>query len=107
MIGVGAGAAALIAAILLNLGTQPSGLLYSNLDLREAGTITQQLEQSGIHYEVRGDGSTIMVPRDQVASPRLMLSGHGLPTSGSVGYEIFDSNNALGQTDFVQQLNRQ
>lgn len=107
MIGVGAGAAALIAAILMNLGTQPNALLYSNLDLREAGSITQQLEQSGVHYEVRGDGSTIFVPRDQVASTRLMLSGHGLPTSGSVGYEIFDSNNALGQTDFVQQLNRQ
>jgi flagellar M-ring protein FliF len=28
-------------------------------------------------------------------------------TSGSVGYEIFDTSNALGQTDFVQQLNRQ
>ena len=36
-----------------------------------------------------------------------MLSGKGLPTSGSVGYEIFDQTNALGQTDFVQQLNRQ
>lgn len=107
MIGVGAGAAALLAAILLNLGSQPNALLYSNLDLREAGSITQQLEQSGIHYEVRGDGSTILVPRDQVASTRLMLSGRGLPTSGSVGYEIFDSNNTLGQTDFVQQLNRQ
>ena len=28
-------------------------------------------------------------------------------TSGSVGYEIFDTSSALGQTDFVQQLNRQ
>jgi flagellar M-ring protein FliF len=36
-----------------------------------------------------------------------MLSSKGLPTSGSVGYEIFDQGNALGQTDFVQQLNRQ
>src|SRR4029453_14863812 len=48
-----------------------------------------------------------MVPRDQVASTRLMLSSKGLPTAGSVGYEIFDNANALGQTDFVQQLNRQ
>src|SRR4029450_3938782 len=37
----------------------------------------------------------------------LMLSGKCLPAAGSVGYEIFDSNNTLGQTDFVQQLNRQ
>jgi flagellar M-ring protein FliF len=36
-----------------------------------------------------------------------MLSSKGLPTSGSVGYEIFDNAPSLGQTDFVQTLNRQ
>src|SRR5262249_18185680 len=86
---------------------EPKALLYSNLDLKEAGSITQALDQGGIKYEVKGDGSTILVPRDQVASTRLMLSSKGLPTAGSVGYEIFDNANALGQTDFVQQLNRQ
>ena len=45
--------------------------------------------------------------RDKVASTRLLLSGKGLPTSGSVGYEIFDNAPAMGQTDFVQTLNRQ
>lgn len=107
MIGVGAGAAALIAAIMLNIGAQPDALLYSNLDLREAGTITQALDQAGIKYVVKGDGSTILVNRDQVASTRLMLSGKGLPTAGSVGYEIFDNANALGATEFTQNLNRQ
>jgi flagellar M-ring protein FliF len=105
LLGVGGGGAALIITILLNLATPPMGLLYSNLDLREAGTITQALDQAGIKYELRGDGSTIMVSRDKVASARLMLAGKGLPTASSVGYEIFDSQSALGQTDFVQQLN--
>ena len=50
---------------------------------------------------------TIAPARDKVASTRLMLSSKGLPTSGSVGYEIFDNASALGQTDFVQNLNRQ
>ncbi|HET6969612.1 MAG TPA: flagellar basal-body MS-ring/collar protein FliF [Phenylobacterium sp.] len=106
ILGIGAGLAAVLAAVFMNLG-QPKALLYSNLDLKEAGTITGALDQAGIKYEVKGDGSTIMVARDQVASTRLMLSGKGLPTAGSVGYEIFDNANALGQTDFVQQLNRQ
>jgi flagellar M-ring protein FliF len=105
LLGVGGGGAALIITILLNLATPPMGLLYSNLDLREAGSITQSLDQAGIKYELRGDGSTIMVSRDKVASARLMLAGKGLPTASSVGYEIFDSQSALGQTDFVQQLN--
>jgi len=106
ILGLAAGLAAVAAAIFMNLG-QPKALLYSNLDLKEAGTITAALDQAGVKYEVKGDGSTIMVPRDDVASTRLLLSGKGLPTAGSVGYEIFDEANALGQTDFVQQLNRQ
>ncbi|MBL8770795.1 MAG: flagellar M-ring protein FliF [Phenylobacterium sp.] len=105
-LGIAAGAVAVFTAIFMGLG-QPKALLYSNLDLKEAGSITTALDQAGVKYEVKGDGSTIMVPRDQVASTRLMLSSKGLPTAGSVGYEIFDEANALGQTDFVQQLNRQ
>lgn len=106
ILGVGAGVAAALFALTMNLG-EPKALLYSNLDLREAGSITQALEAAGVKYEVKGDGSTILVARDEVASTRLMLSSKGLPTAGSVGYEIFDEANALGQTDFVQQLNRQ
>jgi flagellar M-ring protein FliF len=106
ILGIGAGVAAVLVALSMGLG-EPKALLYSNLDLKEAGTITQALDQAGVKYEVKGDGSTIMVPRDKVASTRLMLSGKGLPTAASVGYEIFDQASALGQTDFVQQLNRQ
>ena len=89
------------------MGKEPSELLYSNLDLKEASSVTQALDQAGVKYETKGDGSTIMVPRDKVASARLLVAGKGLVTSGSIGYEIFDTSSALGQTDFVQQLNRQ
>ena len=107
ILGASAGVAAALFALVLNVSAQPKALLYSNLDLKEAGSITQALDQANIKYEVKGDGSTIMVQRDKVATTRLLLSGKGLPTSGSVGYEIFDSAPALGQTDFVQNLNRQ
>jgi flagellar M-ring protein FliF len=106
ILGIGAGVAAALFFVTSGLG-QPKALLYSNLDIKEAGSITQALDQANIKYEVKGDGSTIMVPRDQVASTRLMLSSKGLPTAASVGYEIFDNASAMGQTDFVQQLNRQ
>jgi flagellar M-ring protein FliF len=107
VVGVAAGVAAALFALVLNVGSQPKALLYANLDLKEAGQITQALDQAGVKYEVKGDGSTIMVPRDKVASTRIMLSTKGMPTSGSVGYEIFDSGSPLGQTDFMQNLNRQ
>lgn len=107
MLGVGAGVVAVLVALVMFMGKEPSELLYSNLDLKEASEVTQALDQAGIKYETKGDGSTIMVPRDKVASARLMVAGKGLVSSGSIGYEIFDTSNALGQTDFVQQLNRQ
>ena len=80
ILGIGAGVAAVLVAMTMGLG-QPKALLYSNIDLKEAGVITQALDQAGVKYEVKGDGSTIMVPRDKVASTRQMLSSKGLPTA--------------------------
>lgn len=107
VVGAAAGAAAILVAMLMNLGGEPKALLYSNLDLKEASEITAALDQAGIKYEAKGDGSTIMVGRDEVAATRLMLSGKGLPTSGSVGYELFDNASIMGQTEFTQNLNKQ
>jgi flagellar M-ring protein FliF len=35
----------------------------------------------------------------------MTLAGDGLPTRGQVGYEIFDQQNTLGATSFVQNIN--
>lgn len=107
VLGIAAGVAAVLVAVMMRVGQAPDALLYSNLDLSEASEITASLEQSGIEYSTRGDGSTIMVNRDQVGEARLMLAGKGLVTSGSVGYEIFDSQSVLGQTEFQQNINEQ
>lgn len=103
--GVAIGIVAVLAAVMLNMGGKPQALLYANLDLKEASEITAALDQAGIKYQAKGDGSTVMVDREQVASTRLMLASKGLPTAGSVGYEVFDNAPALGQTEFVQNIN--
>lgn len=107
VLGVAAGVAAVMVALMMRMGQPPDALLYSNLDLREASEITASLDQAGIKYATRGDGSTVMVARDDVGTARLMLAGKGLVTSGSVGYEIFDNQSVLGQTEFQQNLNEQ
>lgn len=107
VLGVSAGVAAVLVAIMMRVGQSPDALLYSNLDLREAAEISAALDQSGIKYSAKGDGSTIMVSRDDVGTARLMLATQGLVTSGSVGYEIFDTQSVLGQTEFQQNLNEQ
>lgn len=105
VLGVGAGVAAVLVALMLRVGQAPDALLYSNLDLKEAGDITASLEQAGIKYKTQGDGSTIMVNRDDVGTARMLVNQKGLVTTGSVGYELFDNQSVLGQTEFQQNLN--
>ena len=107
VLGVAAGVTAVLVAVMLRMGQAPDALLYSNLDLREAGEITAALDQANIKYSSKGDGSTIMVNRDEVGTARMLVAGKGLVTSGSVGYELFDNQSVLGQTEFQQQLNEQ
>jgi len=105
VLGVAAGVAAVLVALMLRMGQAPDALLYSGLDLREASEITSALNTANIKYSSRGDGSTIFVSRDQVGEARMLVAGKGLVTSGSVGYEIFDNQSVLGQTEFQQNLN--
>lgn len=105
VLGVAAGVAAVLVALMLRVGQSPDALLYSGLDLKEASEVTSALDQAGIKYASRGDGSTIMVNRDDVGTARMSIASKGLVTSGSVGYELFDNQSVLGQTEFQQNLN--
>ncbi|MGF1462602.1 MAG: flagellar basal-body MS-ring/collar protein FliF [Maricaulaceae bacterium] len=104
--GVTAGVAISLLMIGFRLGGAPMALLYSGLDLQDAAEITQRLDAMGLAYDLRGDGSTIFVEADHVAKARISLSQDGLPISGSLGYEIFDEQDAFGSTSFVQNINR-
>lgn len=105
-LGITAIAAALIFSLVFGIGREDKALLFANVDMSEAAEITQRLEQADIPYELRGDGTTIFVARSRVLEARMMLSADGLPSRGSIGYEIFDNADALGQTQFQQNINR-
>lgn len=105
-LGISAVIAALFFTLVLHIGTEDKSLLFAGVDMREAGQMTQRLEAANIPYELRGDGSSIYVARSRVLEARMMLSQDGLPSRGSIGYEIFDQPDALGQTQFQQNINR-
>lgn len=79
--------------------------LYSGLSLEDSSAIVTELQTLNIPFELRGDGDTILIPRDQITTTRMTLAGSGLPQRGQVGYEIFDEQSTLGATSFVQNLN--
>jgi flagellar M-ring protein FliF len=105
-LGVTAIVAAGLFALLFRLGGEQKALLFSGVSLREAGEIVEKLDQANIEYDMTPDGGAIFVPRSQVLQARMMLSADGLPSRGSVGYEIFDQPETLGQTQFQQNINR-
>lgn len=94
------------AFLTMRLSTPQMSLLFSGLDLADSSQIVQNLEGQDIPYELVGDGSTILVPEDRVSRLRMDMAAQGLNASGSVGYEIFDNQDNLGTTSFVQNINR-
>jgi flagellar M-ring protein FliF len=83
----------------------PMSLLFSGLDPRDSAEIVAKLDSLKVPYQLQGDGTTIMVAQDQALKLRMELAGDGLPAGGSVGYEIFDKQDALGVTSFMQSVN--
>ncbi|HWA90444.1 MAG TPA: flagellar basal-body MS-ring/collar protein FliF [Rhizomicrobium sp.] len=107
--GVMAGVAAALTAFFLYvagvLGEAPKSILFSGLESRDASAVTAKLDALQVPYEIKGDGSTILVPADQVTKLRMEMAKENLPAAG-VGYEIFDKSDAFGATAFVQNINR-
>ena len=80
--------------------------LYSGLTFDDSAAIVNELQSLNIEFELRGEGETILVARDQITQTRMSLAESGLPSRGQVGYEIFDQQNTLGATSFVQNINQ-
>lgn len=80
------------------------GLLFSQTDPADGGRIIERLQSRTIPFEVQ-NGSDIYVPANDVARLRMELAEEGLPSGGTVGYEIFDKNDMLGTTTAMMDLN--
>ncbi len=76
--------------------------LYSNLASSDASAIIEQLDAQGVDYEISNGGNTILVPREQVYTTRISMSGEGLPSSSQGGYALLD-NQSLSTSEFQEQ----
>ncbi len=107
--GVMAGVAGALTAFFLYVAgvvsEPPMTILYAGLEPRDAAAVTAKLDAMNLKYEAKGDGSTILVPSDQVTKLRMELASEHLPSAG-VGYEIFDKSDTFGTTAFVQNINQ-
>jgi flagellar M-ring protein FliF len=81
-------------------------MLYSDLDLREAGQIADALDKQKIPHQLVSGGTEVLAPEDMIAKARVLLARDGLPTGGSIGYEIFDRSDNISASAFQQAINQ-
>lgn len=94
------------AYILMQVNSVEYSVLYTDLELEDANQIVSRLESANVKYKLNNNGTEILVPSDQVNRMRLDTAELALASKGAnVGYEIFDNTDALGSTNFVQNIN--
>ncbi|MBN8533788.1 MAG: flagellar M-ring protein FliF [Rhizobiales bacterium] len=92
--------------LVMRVSQPPMGVLFSEISMQDANTITRDLDSKGIRYETRADGATILVPKENISKLRMEFAAKGVPIGGSVGYEIFDKGDSFSATSFVQGINQ-
>ena len=92
--------------VMIRMTTPQMVPLFTDLALDDSAAIVKDLDRQAITYEIKGNGTSILVPKEKVGRLRMKLAESGLPKGGGVGYEIFDKSDALGATTFIQNINK-
>ncbi|MFK7867298.1 MAG: flagellar basal-body MS-ring/collar protein FliF [Alphaproteobacteria bacterium] len=80
-------------------------MLFGELELDSVRNISEKLADQGVKFDIRNSNSEVWVDEELVGDLRLSMASEGL--GGSIlGYEIFDRDSALGQSNLVQEVNR-
>jgi flagellar M-ring protein FliF len=93
-----------IAVFSLWLQKEETAVLFTNLSPEDASVALEELAKQDVSSELINGGTTILVPEQAVHRLRVELAGKGIPTSGTVGFEIFDGKQ-YGLTEFLQNVN--
>jgi len=110
MLGLSAAGILIVAFLMLRLASAPSyTVLSAGLDPAQTGKVTAALDEQGIAYELRGNGTALAVEKAQVAAARVALAGQGIAATGEgdqKGWKLFDDQK-LGASDMQQKVNFQ
>src|SRR4051795_4615832 len=93
--------------VMFKVASAPSyATMLTGLDPAETGKITAALDEKGVQYEIKNNGTALGVVKSQVAQARIALAEKGLPGKGQPGFELFDKQK-LGASDFQQKVTYQ
>src|SRR5271154_1454543 len=80
--------------------------LYTGLAQADAQRMTESLPSQTIEPQISSDGTTVLVPADELDKARLGVASQGPLASGRMGFELFDKPNWSG-SDFSEKVNYQ
>ncbi len=103
---VAAGLVGFFIFLMLRFSQPQLAVLYTDLNFEDSLQVVQKLEGMDVPHEIRQGGAIILAPKARVLRLRMEMAESGLPSGGTVGYEIFDKADTLGATSFVQNINR-
>src|ERR1044072_417342 len=109
IIAVSAVALLAITFLMFKIAAAPSStILSSGLDPAQTGKVTAALDEQGIAYELRNNGTALAVEKTSMAQARVALAAQGVATDGGSGkgFELFDEQK-LGASDFQQKVTYQ
>ena len=69
-----------------------------------AAEVMQVLDAEGVRYRVHPQSGQILVEESQLAKTRMLLAAKGVKVALPAGYELFDKEEPLGTSQFVQDV---
>ncbi len=88
-------------------GSGPSMVpLFSGLAAADASAIASQLDAQRVPYRLADNGSTVLVPQQDVYRLRIDMSAQGLPSGGNDGWSLIDGQ-GLTTSSFRQRIDYQ
>lgn len=78
--------------------------LYGAGETYPAADVMQVLDTEAIAYNLHPQTGQVLVREDQIARARMLLSAKGVHAEAPAGYELFDKDEPLGTSQFVQDV---
>ena len=69
-----------------------------------AAEVMQVLDAEAVQYRIHPQSGQILVREDQLSRARMLLAAKGVKVSMPAGYELFDKEEPLGTSQFVQDV---
>ena len=78
--------------------------LYGAGEAYAAADVMQVLDSNGIGYQLHPQSGQVLVQEELLGQARMLLSSNGVQVKVPSGYELFDKEEPLGTSQFVQDV---